>query len=282
MRVILVFTAVLLLSTAANVDTVVRCDGCGNVQMEARALLAYSDFEPTVHVVDSVNNRVRSYRVTYVTGGTGLDPLEIGPEPTATLIATPADVQAGFDEAMKILDHAQQGTSIPADTLPRMDNTGYINSASDIIINSGNLVRVEGHLSNNFMALTQAFAVEVLNEYLEDVAMRIRFADGSTILVTLRGVLEPNGDIAIEFVYVEDSARTGNGERIPDSEDDFNGLQIALGDGTPGAPEFLEDLAAFWNIPIVNTSGTHIGGGTGNEYVCRATDTGVLCSRQVN
>ena len=98
MKVVTVFTAMLLLSTATVADTIARCDGCGNVQMEATALLAYSVSEPTVHVVDSVNNRVSSYEVTFVTGGTGRDPLALGPEPVARLIATPADVQAGFEK----------------------------------------------------------------------------------------------------------------------------------------------------------------------------------------
>lgn len=278
----LIFIFLILSSHISFADVFVRCDGCGSTQMSAKAVLTYSPYNETVHVTDSVNNRVRSYRVTITTGGSGDEPLEIGANSVATLISTPADITAGFDEAMKFLAAAQKGTEIPADTLPRIDGTGYINSVSDIIINPANLSRVEGYLQDNLLALSQAVAIEVMNEYLDDAVMRLRFGDGTSAEFTFRAVLEPNGDLRFEFVYVENSSRTADREIVPDSPDDFYGLQIALGGGDAGFPEFLGDLARFWDIPIVNSVGTHIGGGSGGEYRCRSTTTGVLCSRAIN
>ena len=252
-KVVTVFTAMLLPSTATVADTIARCDGCGNVQMEATALLAYSVYEPTVHVVDSVNNRVRSYEVTFVTGGTGRDPLALSPEPVARLISTPADVQAGFDEAMNVLTKAKQATKIPKDTIARIDGTGYVNSASDIIINRANLARVAGYLGNNPKALSLGAATKLFAKVINDVAMKITFSDG-----------------------------TADHEKVPDSSDDFDGLQVALGGGTQGYPQFLGDLASFWDVPIVNASGSRIGGGSGSEYTCESTRTGVLCRKKLN
>lgn len=281
MKVVTVFTAMLLLSTATVADTIARCDGCGNVQMEATALLAYSVSEPTVHVVDSVNNRVRSYEVTFVTGGTGRDPLALGPEPVARLISTPADVQAGFEEAMKVLTKAKQATKIPKDTIARINGTGYVNSASDIIINRANLARVAGYLGNSPKALSLGAATKLFAKVINDVAMEITFSDGTTIQVTLRAVIRSSG-VSVQLVYVEDSASTADHEKVPDSSDDFDGLQVALGGGTQGYPQFLGDLASFWDVPIVNASGSRIGGGSGSEYTCESTTTGVLCRKKLN
>ena len=150
---------------------------------------------------------------------------------------------------MKVLTKAKQATKIPKDTIARINGTGYVNSASDIIINRANLARVAGYLGNDPKALSLGAATKLFAKVINDVAMEITFSDGTTIQVTLRAVIRSSG-VSVQLVYVEDSAITADHEKVPDSSDDFDGLQVALGGGTQGYPSSWVTWRAFGTYPL--------------------------------